>query len=351
MFNSAIPTIGQIQTNNNPLYATNGQQGQKQYPIAASTQPATTPGNSGTSTAASPVAASVGLGGATGTGTGTGTGYSPAYIAYFQNQADQLARQQQSAQTALQQGLTGIGDQYNQQLNQANTNQSNAIQDLEMQRENTTDDKNTALGQINNDAMTLANSLRNKIGMEGGADSSAYQLAAPEAVARNSSIQRTGVQQNYGENFRNLDVTQNRDNQSYQTLLQSLLGQKNQQSSDFSNSMLNEMNQIDQSLATLAFQKQLVSGGGEASTNAAMQPYEQDMSTRQNAIDSLFNQYRTPWTVTPVNYATPTLLDYTAQTPTIASNTPTDTSTNDYSTLLQKKLDDNSAATSGALSS
>jgi hypothetical protein len=268
--------------------------------------------------------------------------YNPADIAYLDDQSNQLNRQKQSAESALSNGLLSLGDSYNQELGKANTNQSRALQDLGLQREDTTRSKDQALGRVDTNSRTLANSLRARIGLESGANSSAYQLAAPSAVAREGSTQRTGVQDSYGTNFRNLDLAESRTKDDYSNLMKDLLSQKNQRESDFRQGILGQENQIDQSLGQVASQRAQALGGSGADVRAALAPYSGAIAGRQSAIDNLFNQFRTPFNVAPVTAQTPQLQDYTTQHTQIAANSPA-SSADPFSTLLKKKLDQTAA--------
>lgn len=249
-----------------------------------------------------------------GSGAYGGGGVSSANIAadraYLDDQMARLQRQKQSADAAERSGLTQLNDSYNREVGGANQQRSRALEDFSLKREDTTRGRDTALNRVDTNARTLADSLRRRIGMASGSGSSAYQYAAPGAVAKQATEQRTGVQENYGVNFRNLGQAEERAKVDFDSLLQDLAAQRGQRESDFKSGILDRRNQIDNSLAEIARQRALLGGGGYNQVRQAMAPYSSAIDARQGEIDSLFDRYRTPFNVKPVEVHTPSLRDY-----------------------------------------
>lgn len=272
-----------------------------------------------------------------GYGGNAASSYSPADLAYLDDQEARLRRQQQSAGTALNNGLTQITDSYNQERDSANKNQSRALQDVSVKREDTTRAKDTALNRVDTNARTLADSLRRRIGMAGGSSSSAYQVTAPGAVARQASEQRGGVQENYGTNFRNLDTAENRMKVDFEDLLRDLEGQRRTRESDFRAGILDRQNQIDSSLAEVARQRALARGGGYDQVRQAMAPLSAQIDSRQGEIDSLFDRFRNPYNVRAVDTSIPTLADYTVDRARISADQIRDA---DPTNPLRRRLDE-----------
>lgn len=264
------------------------------------------------------VSGNTGGGGGYSTGGGGGGGggapaYNPADMAYLDDQIGRLQRQHQSANSTLSSGLSRLQDSYNQQQSQTNQQRSRTLEDFALKNEDTARSKNSALGKVDTNARTLAESLRRRIGMASGSGSSAYQVTAPGAVARDASENRTGIQENFGINFRNLKQSEDRAKSDYETLLQDLEGQFKSRTSDFRASILDKQNQIDNSLSEVARQKALLRGGGYDQVKAAMSPYASAIDSRQNELDGLFDKYRTPYNVKAVEVKTPTLRDYVSK--------------------------------------
>lgn len=264
--------------------------------------------------------ASTGSYGGGGGGGSTAPSYSAADLAYLDDQQARLVRQQQSADTTLNNGITQLNDSYQGEVNSANTNQSRALSDFATKREDTTRGKDAAITRTNTNARTLADSVRRRLGMASGSGSSAYQLAAPNAVAREASKNRTGVVENYGKNFRDLDTGETRVKQDFASLLENLGRQRASRESDFRAGILDKKNQIDGSLAEVARQRALLLGGGYDQVRSAMAPYAGAIDSRQSELDGLFNRFRQPFDVKPVDVSTPNLRDYTVDRAAINAN-------------------------------
>lgn len=258
-----------------------------------------------------------GLGYYTGGSGAVAPAYSSADLAYLQDQQARLERQRQSAGTTLKNGLTQLGDSYNREVTGANSERSRALRNYGLQREDTERGKDRAINRVDTNARTLADSLRRRIGMASGSNSSAYQITAPSAVARNASIDRTGVVEDYGQNFRNLGIAEEDAKSQYQQMLEDLEAQRKQRESDFRAGVLDQYNQIDNNLAEVARQRALLQGGGYDQVRQAMQPYSSAIDSRQSQLDGLFDRFRTPFERKPVNVQTPSLRDYTVDRATI----------------------------------
>jgi hypothetical protein len=246
-----------------------------------------------------------------------------------------------SADRAYSSGLTQLGDSYNREVNSANSNQSRALQDFGVKREDTTRSKDQALGRVDTNARTLANSLRQRIGLASGSGSSAYQITAPGAVAREATQDRTGVVENFGVNFRNLDTGERRVKEDFTSLLSDLEAQRKSRQSDFEGGILDRKNQISGSLAEVARQKALLLGGGYTQAKAAMAPYTSAIDSRQSEIDGLFDKYRTPFNVRAVDPSTPTLRDYMVDRTAINANQAQGQDpTSPYGQFLKPKTDE-----------
>lgn len=262
-----------------------------------------------------------GTGGSGGTG-GTGTSYNPADIAYLNDQEARLRAQHGSTDTALNNGLTQLGDSYNKEVQGTNARQAQATQDFGIKREDTTRAKESALTRTNENARTLAEGLRRRLGLASGSGSSAFKFAAPGAVAKIATENRTGVLENFGTNFRDLATSENRAKTQFEELLASLAEQKNTRESDFRSGILEKKSQIDGNLAEVARQRALALGGGYTQVKAAMAPYTGAIDSRQAEIDGLFNRFRTPFTQKAVDTSMPTLRDYMVDRANIKAGQP-----------------------------
>ena len=256
----------------------------------------------------------------TGGGGSSASSYNPADLAYLDDQQSRLERQLGRTNTYLTQGLAELMDSYNKSRTSANQQRGRELENLGLQREDTTRKKDSTLDRVNTGARTLADSLRRKIGMASGSGSSAYQIAAPGAVARQASEQRGDVMEDFGTNFRNLDLTERRANEDYNTLFESLESDKKSRERALRQGIEEQRLGVDQSLAELARQRALVQGGGYDQVKQAMSKYTDRMTDREKTIDSLFNKYRSVGKFQPVKVNMPQLQDYTFDKAAVQAN-------------------------------
>ncbi len=250
-------------------------------------------------------------------GTGTGvqtTAVDPTAtqdLAYLSNYDQQLNRQLGSSKTGLANGLKQIGDSYNEQYNRTNQDQTTADTGYNTQRDQTTQGKQSALDTIYSGANTLANSVRRILGLSGGSNSSAYQFAAPSAIAKDTTAKTTGVANTYKNNYDAIDTAQQGTDLKFTRALADLLDQRKQKESDLNSGILTQQQSIEQQLEQNALMRAQITGGN---VPAALAPYSQQIADRQNQLDDLFNKYRTPYSMQDTNpiaantatYATPT---------------------------------------------
>lgn len=281
------------------------------------------------------------LGAETGNGS-AGASYNPADLAYLDTQSNNLKRMLQSADTGLNNGLTGLNDSFNNETNKANTQRTRALEDYSTQETDSANAKDQSLGQVDTNARTLNDSLRRILGMASGSGSSAYQLAAPNAVAREASGQRNNVLSNFGANSRDLTTAEDRATIDFQSLLDDLSSQRKSKEEGLRAGVLQNKNQINNQLADVAAQKSSLMGGGYSSAVAAQAPYTNAINANQSALDNLFAQFRTPYTVNPVNPKPVDLRDYTVDRQAINANNQSggDQTTNSpYSYFLKRQQD------------
>lgn len=244
----------------------------------------------------------------------------PQALAFYDTQIGNLQRQMGRADTALNQGLVNLMNSYNSESSKANTARSRALEDFGMQRDDTGRAKDKAIDKVNTNARVLADSLRRRIGLASGSGSSAYQVAAPKAVARQASGERTDVLGDFAQNYRALDTAEKRAEQDFTELLDDLLRQRQSRELGLRQGIEGQKSAIASQLADLAGRKAQASGGSYASIVAAMQPYLNEISARESTIDSLFNQFTSPYNVKQVNVQKPELKDYLVDRAAIQSN-------------------------------
>jgi hypothetical protein len=263
------------------------------------------------------------------TGNNTTTNYTaPSYsqddMNYLDYQLSRLNSQYGRTDSTLSQGLERILQSYNDSKNDANQQQSRFLQDILTNREDTGRAKDNAIGRVDTNARTLAESLRRRLGMAGGSDSSAYKIAAPGAVARQASGERGDVMETYGVNFRNLDTREKRGKEDFAELISDLAKQREMKTQDFKGGITDERNRIDEARAEVARQKALLQGGGWDQARAAMSPYVAQMDARTAALDKLLGNIA-PVKVGAIDTSIPELRKYMVDRAAINANTQSGT--------------------------
>lgn len=288
--------------------------------------------------------------GSTGGSTGGGVSYNPADISYLDTQATNLRNMLSSADTGLNNGLTALSDSYNKEQSNANLQRSRALEDYQRQEDQNLKGKDASINAVDTNARTLHNSLQRILGMASGSGSSAYQLAAPNAVARQASGQRTNVLENFGTNAGNLATAEDRAKVDFQTLLDNLASQRNQKESDLRAGVLTNKNSIQDKLSQVAAQRAQALGGGTSAIAAAQQPFQNEINANQTALDNLFTQFRTPtYNVTPVAPKAVDLGQYSVDRAAInAQNQGGSAAYSPYSYFLNKKQEQTSNPVTGA---
>lgn len=263
-------------------------------------------------------------GGSSGGGSGGGSSANKAAtLAYLNSQQSNLDRQMGRTGTTLEQGLTRLTNDYNSKYNTASQNKARALEDLGIQRKDTDSSKNKAIDKVNTNARVLADSLRRKIGLASGSGSSAYQITAPGAVARDASTERGDVLGTFAQNYRALDQADKRTKEDYEKLFNDLKSQRSQGELSLRQGVENTRNEISQRLADIAAQRAAASGGGLTQQMAASRGYEADIAAREAAIDGLFSQYVKPIAMREVQAQTPELAQYLVDRAAIQANAQT----------------------------
>lgn len=259
--------------------------------------------------------------------------------AYLDDQEQSLRSLLGKSSTYLNQGLSGITDSYNKETGRQQDAQAQALRGYDQKRTETTQSKLGALNKVDTNARTLADSLRRILGLAGAANSSAARVAAPGAVARQATEQRGGVIDQYGSNLRNIDQAQGDTELSFKNIMQDLLEQRNQKELGLRQGIGQQEIQSQQSLADIARQRSLLNGGGYGDVRAATAPFRAQVDQGNNALDQLFNQFRTPYAQRSAQVATPQLADYTVDRAAINANAQGGAAEGSpYSQFLRKRL-------------
>lgn len=251
---------------------------------------------------------------------GTVSGLSASDRAYLQQQAQQLQSLLGHLDTGYNNQKTALEDQYNTQVGNATTNKDKQASEQRQARTSTLD-------TIRQNANTGYNSLAQIIGRSAGRGSSAFRDLLPNVVGKDTASQTQNASQTYGKNLSEID-------NSYASALQDLLNQKKQNQSSLDQGYQeNRQSLLGQQQQNAGAQAE---NGGYAAVQAAIQPYKQQIEASRNAVDNLFNQYRTPYTPLAQD---PKLAEYTTDRATInAGQQGVADPTNPYTAILKKQL-------------
>lgn len=235
------------------------------------------------------------LAGSGGGGSGGAANTDAQDLAYLDSQDGSLRAQLESAQHGLSDGLTQIGDTFNQATNRTNQDKATADTGFNTQRTTTTQDKLKSVDSINSNGKTLADSVRRILGLASGANSSAFQVAAPSLIARDMTTKRTGVNDTYKRNYDTIDSSQNETDLKFSRALEDLFGQKKQKEEGLRSGVLQQEQDINSQLGQNALTRSQITGASGSATRAALAPFSSAIADRQSKIDSLFSQFRTPF--------------------------------------------------------
>lgn len=281
------------------------------------------------------------LSGASGSGT---SNTNAADLAYLDDQQSTLQRLLASADSTLNNGLTQIGDSYNKEVGRANQSQDSALAGYNTNREDTTRARSAALDQASSNSRGLADSVRRILGLASGANSSAFQVAAPGMIARDASTKRQGVFDTSGKNFRDIDTAQASTTDAFKNYLGDLEEQRKSKESDLRSGVLTQKQSLDNSLAQVARDRASVNGGTYSALRSASAPYQAAANSAQDQLDNLFSQFRTPFDTSKTpTAATPTLADYTVDKTAITPGGGAAGGESPYQSFLKKKFADASA--------
>lgn len=236
----------------------------------------------------------------------------------------------------LDQGVSSINDDAARLRAKNAQDRGRSDQDFAIRTEDTQRAKDDKFDSIDTNARVQANSLRNIVGRASGSGSSAYKLAVPGAITRDASLDRQGVQEDFGANFRDLTLAKKRVGEDFDESDQDVNRQVNDKTRALREGILTAQNDASGSLADIARRRAAVQGGNVAAAGAG---FDADVSNRRQAINSLFNTYKTPLQARAVDTTAPSLRDYvtdgTAVAAPAAEGVPAGTSP--YSSFLKKR--------------
>lgn len=235
-----------------------------------------------------------------------------AAVSYWDDQIGSLQRLLNSSNTQRDQGLQGLGDSYKRTLGDLTEDQARAKRDYGLKREQTQTDRQSALRTIDSGARNGFNGLQRLFQLAGSAGSSAAKVLAPDAVARDASMKRTGTLDTFGRNSRAIDISEADANSQFARNRRDLDIQKREKERSFIEGILNVQNDLNAKLGNAVTQRGIAQGGSYGDLAGARAQYDAAIRSNQSALDNLFNQYRDPqFKSQAVNLQAPALSQYT----------------------------------------
>lgn len=249
--------------------------------------------------------------------------YSQEDLAYLDDQRGTLERQLGRTDSTLANALDAINQNYNKELSGANTTRGRNLEDFDTKTQVSEQGRGRELGKVDTSARMLADSLRQRLGLASGSGSSAYQIAAPRAVQRQASDQRTDVLTDYSANFKALDTDKRRSEEDFNSLLNELNLQRQAKEGGTRGDIEQQRNSIRENLGRVAGQRQQLLGGGYNGVRSAMAPYQSQIAQGESLIDSIYNKYAAKYNVKPLTVNNTQLRDYAVDKAAVRDNAAT----------------------------
>jgi hypothetical protein len=259
---------------------------------------------------------------------------------YWQDIVNQLNGEVGQNNTARDQGLTSLGDEFNKSASRLNEQRSNTLRDFGISQDTLDTNKRNTVNDINRGAENSNRSLLGLLASRGAGVSSAAQYAVPDAISSYYGGQRNNALTSYGQQQRGLDIAKGDATQGYNNAEADLESQCKAKEQALRQSALSTENDLLSRLSDATSQLKMAQGGTYSGTAADRQPFLDRVAANRAAINQLADTYRTPtYNVTPVNASVPDISAYNTDPLAIdlaSSGTPVNTPTT-YLPFLQKK--------------
>ncbi len=274
-------------------------------------------------------------------GGGGGGTSAPAYdqseMDSFNEQETLYNRLLQSLNLTEQEGKDDILKSYNKSKDNATLQNDRAVRDFDIQRTRSQDAKNKAVGTVDTNNRTLADSVRRILGIASGSGSSAYKLTAPGAIARKASGERSNVLNSYGMNEMDLDTAVKDTGVDFASLLQELSQKKADTEESFMSGIIGQRQGLTGQIGQLQGDRARLTGGDPS---AAAKPYRDQYLGYQNQLDALPGQYNNNVTGRDLKVSTPELRDYTVDRQAVNASRGSQQQYSPYSKFLLNRDDE-----------
>lgn len=207
-------------------------------------------------------------------------------------------------------GERNINDAYNNSLNKLMGEYAIGQRNYNTSKTQQGQDFVKTKNQINTSVGTNLTGLRRLLASRGAGASSAYDVVAPEAAARQGTMQRSDAADTFGRNQQALDTNWNDYTNSVEQNKKDLAEQKGSQLRGLEATINQNRASLLQNLANIRNQRAAAAGG---SGIAASQPLLDEANSLLSSADQLGLQYANPVVRnnTPAVYNAPDLQSYT----------------------------------------
>lgn len=248
-------------------------------------------------------------------------------ISNTQAAIDRLGRQQNS-------GYSGIDASYTNALNQLLLGKNQANKQYDTTKQQTATDYVGGKNTIRSNAGNSLNGLLRLLGSRGAGGSSAATITAPGAVARQATLQQTGLGSTFAQNNQALDTNWGNYMTGYGNEVNSAKTQREQERQSLEQNISSNRATLLQTLAGLVGQKAAATGGNPSGAAA---PY---LARANSVLDSISNYRVKPIAYKTQAYNAPSLGSYTVDpnaAPTYQGQGQTNDYTSPYLAALLKK--------------
>lgn len=252
-------------------------------------------------------------GGASGGGATSARRPDAEAVAYWNDNIGSLQRLLDSTNTQRGQGVENINNSFNRNLDSINGQESRALRDYGVKEQDTQAARQDNLQRISGQARQGNEGLQRLFQLSGAGVSSASQMVAPNAVARDASGKRASTLNTFGKNMRDIDTARTDAKEQFASSRTDLESQKRQKEQSFIEGILNLQNDLNSKLSNAVTQRGIAQGGTYSGLAGARAQYDGAIRNNQSQIDGLFNQYKDPaFNVRQVQAKIPNLAQYTA---------------------------------------
>lgn len=207
-------------------------------------------------------------------------------------------------------GKNQIEDAKNKSLSRANQQQSSALSKYATQRADTKQAFNRSVEDVDNQAYDNYSALKSMLGRSGAGSSSAAENVVPYAVSNTASKARGNIADTYGKNNRDLTDAEDDTKTSYNNIVQDISDQERKSLGDLESDIQGKRSAYENNRASILGQKAQAQGGGWQTVKDAMQPAVNNRDSIDQALSTLLDRYRSPYTVQDVSVKDPTLGTY-----------------------------------------